>query len=338
MKKESKNLMFATILRRWRLVTPLALAVLAIAVVTGGVFSTGAASAHNPHFHFWGRAYALSQSNTLLPLTACDTGYLPLGGLLPSGLSTGPCFGVYGPAQPGGASTGLFTINHVQFPNLYAIYANDSVVASHGSTKGSVVATADLEGSIDVCITAFLCSNISASLGEFATCPSAVTLNDKDQDHPRIVQAVFFCAEVITEKVTAFCHSHSNGSTQAYIDPASGVTRLVNGAVDEDGSLVFLGGANSNSIGGLGTPNQTFTISGNRFQQFRGVSILVTINELHTFVDGDLGAVSGNAVHLVVSDDDGNIEGDFIIAHAFAAIHCARHLGVEENIPGTVGE
>jgi len=330
-------------LRRWRLVTPLVLAVLAISVVTGGIFGTEAASAHNIHFHFFGRAYALGQFNNVLPLTACDTGYLPLGGLLPAGLSTGPCFGVYGPAQPGGASTGIDTrgvqsSNGAQGP-LYAIYANNSVVAAHGTTSGSVTATADLEGSIDVCITIRLCEEIPLSLGEFATCPGpARASTNPDGFESNAKQAVFFCAEVVTEKGTVHCHAHSNGVTQAYIDPLSGLTRLVNGAVDQDNNLIFLGGANTNSIGGLGTPNQSFTISGNTKREFMRFSILVTLNEQHAFVDGDLGAFSGNAVHLVVSDDNGNIVGDFVIAHVFVAIHCAKHLGLEENIPGLVGE
>jgi hypothetical protein len=70
--------MFAAILRRWHLATPLALAVLAIAAVAGGVLVP--ASAHTAKFHFFARAYALADDSTVLPDTTCDTGFLAITG------------------------------------------------------------------------------------------------------------------------------------------------------------------------------------------------------------------------------------------------------------------
>src|SRR5579864_6159133 len=128
--------MFATILRRWRLVTPLVLAVLAISVVSGGMMMP--ASAHNIKFHFFGRAYALGDFSTDLPDVACDTGFLALTGT--QSLDSGHCFGAAGFGVPGNGVTGT--------GRLLTIFAQSTVVTKHGNLTGSVTSTADVEGNV----------------------------------------------------------------------------------------------------------------------------------------------------------------------------------------------
>src|SRR5712692_7258756 len=125
--------MFATILRRWRLATPLALAVLAIAAVAGGVLMP--ASAHKIKFHFFGRAFALADQSTVLPDTACDTGFIQLVGS--AKIDTGHCFGVDGQGEPGAGITGS--------GRLESIFSESTVESSHGKTKGNVLAKVDME-------------------------------------------------------------------------------------------------------------------------------------------------------------------------------------------------
>ena len=181
--KESISSMFAAILRRWRLVTPLVLAVLAISIVSGGMMMP--ASAHNIKFHFFGRAYALND-NQPIPDTACDTGYLPLTGQ--HDLDTGHCFGAAGPGEPGAAVTGGVTGNPGApgsvFGRMYTIFADDSVVSTHGNTSGKVVSTADLEGGINVCLFQAACEALLTTDGNNSIsrgCQFA-TFNENEQN------------------------------------------------------------------------------------------------------------------------------------------------------------
>ncbi len=319
--------MFATILRRWRLITPLVLAVLAISIVSGGMMMP--ASAHNIKFHFFGRAYAFNDIQPI-PQTACDTGFLPLTGQVD--LDTGHCFGGGGPGQPGQGVTGT--------NRLFALFAEETVVSSHGNTSGKVVSTADLEGSQDVCLTPDDCADIgngttdkgvvhgSSSLGAFTTCPVGSLAQQ--------AQGVLFCAEDIIIQAVASCHRHSNGSTQASVGAV--ITKFVNPAVTEDGRNEFIGDSNGEGGGSFGLPNESFVISGFHSRHHSSLGILVTLNEQLPLVDGDLGAISANAVHIVVTTNSDLVLADFVIGHVFAGIHCAKSLGTDQNVGTLVGD
>jgi len=341
--------MFATILRRWHLVTPLVLAVLAISIVSGGMLMP--ASAHNIKFHFFGRAYAFND-NQPIPDTACDTGFLALHG---GSLDTGGCFGAAGPGQPGAGvtggvqGTGLGTPGST-FGRMFTIYADNTVVSTHGTVSGKVVATANLEGGINVCISQVACNLLFITPGVNSLsrgCQLAVVTFNKAVDVPpqsnngkddaiktKVVAFVptVFCADDVEETAFAFCHRHSDGSTQASVGAA--MPQFNTPAFDEDGQFFYLGDSNGNVSGSVGLVNESFAVSGSR----AGLNILVTLNEQQPFVDGDLGAISATAVHIVVTNNEDFVKADFYIAHVFAGIHCAKNLGTDQNVGQLVGD
>jgi hypothetical protein len=349
--------MFATILRRWRLVTPLALAVLTISVVAGGVVMP--ASAHKAKFHFFGRAFALADDSTVLPDTACDTGFIAKVGS--ASLDTGHCFGVDAQGEPGAAITGS--------GNLESIFSDATVVSSHGNSKGKVLAKVDMEEAAGAhardqqgCqanIAPVGTTNTENSCGGFIVlpdgrctfadtaivvggkvvgtttfpCPAHPTFSllDDSFGNQNAGDAIFW-ADLITVAAEAECHTRLNGTTHASVASA---IELSDAAVREDNRLRFIGP--QGSVGNAGEANTTFTISG--FDTHHGLfirDIVVIINERHVIEDGDAAAVSVNAIHLVGTDDDGRVQFNFILGHAFAGIHCARHLDGQDTltIPG----
>jgi hypothetical protein len=337
--------MFATILRRWRLVTPLALAVLAISVVAGGVLMP--ASAHNAKFHFFGRAFALDDQSTVLPDTACDTGFIQRVGS--AKIDTGHCFGVDGQGEPGAAITGS--------GRLESIFSDATVESSHGNTKGKVLAKVDMEEAagahfrdlqgcqasispVGITRTEFTCGGFIVlpngrctfdGVTSFA-CPAhpAFSLLDDSFGNQNAGDAVFW-ADLITVAAEAECHTRLNGTTHASVASA---VELSDAAVREDNRLRFIGP--QGSVGNAGEANTTFTISGFTIGEHPIRSILVIVNERHVIEDGDAAAISVNAIHLVGTDDDGFVRFNFVLGHAFAGIHCARHLPSEDTlvIPG----
>ncbi len=332
--------MFATILRRWRLVTPLALAVLAISVVAGGVLMP--ASAHNAKFHFFGRAFALDDQSTVLPDTACDTGFIQKVGI--AKIDTGHCFGVDAQGEPGAAITGS--------GRLESIFSDATVESSHGNTKGRVLAKVDMEEAagaharnLQGCQAPIAPNTLGNTEQQTGVCPVVDTNQHLDLllHHPAFsllddsfgtqnVGDAIFWADLITVAALAECHTRLNGTTHASV--ASSI-ELSDAAVREDNRLRFIGP--QGSVGNAGEANTTFTISG--FTTSSGKilrDILVIVNERHVIEDGDAAAVSVNAIHLVGTDDDGFVRFNFVLGHAFAGIHCARHLDGQDTltIPG----
>jgi hypothetical protein len=350
--------MFATILRRWRLVTPLLLAVLSISIVAGDALSTTAASAHNVAFHFFGRAYALNDLQPI-PDTACDTGFLPEIGQVK--LDTGACFGAAGPGQPGVAVTGgvLPGFNPSRLGNagvptdsygrMFAIYADDTVASTHGTLSGRVVAAANVLGGVNVCISQFACDILYTTPGfavlEHGCYPAAklkavdVTTEGRNgQDVHSDVIAVktfvptVFCAQDVEETAFAYCHRRGDGSTQASVGAA--LPYLNTPGFTENGQFFVLGDSNGQNNGSFGLINETFPIS---YFVKSGLDVIVTLNEQHPFVDGDLGGIAATAVHIVATTPTDIVVADFYIAHVFAGIHCASHLGTEQNTTGLFG-
>ena len=325
--------MFATILRRWRLVTPLALAVLAISVVAGGVLMP--ASAHNAKFHFFGRAFALDDQSTVLPDTACDTGFIQRVGS--AKVDTGHCFGVDAQGEPGAAITGS--------GRLESIFSDATVESSHGNTKGRVLAKVDMEEAAGaharnlqgcqapIAPVGLTRTETSCDGTNFVNGPTghpAFSLLDDSFGNQNAGDAIFW-ADLITVAALAECHTRLNGTTHASV--ASSI-ELSDAAVREDNRLRFIGP--QGSVGNAGEANTTFTISGFEINGRMIRSILVIINERHVVEDGDAAAISVNAIHLVGTDDDGFVRFNFVLGHAFAGIHCARHLdgGDTLTIPG----
>ena len=327
--------MFAAILRRWRLVIPLALAVLAIAAVAGGALMP--ASAHTAKFHFFARAYALADDSTVLPDTTCDTGFLAItGGIIET--SSDGHFGCGEPelqGEPGAGITGS--------GRLEAGLEDSKVVGTHSAHKGSVLSIVDIEEATGA--HAVNVGGCAPAVG--IVCPSPLTARQFDEPttiagHPVLTifsdkfgvaatSDVIFWADLIRVFAEAECHTRLNGTTHASV--ASSI-QLSDAAVREDNQLRFIGP--QGSVGNAGEANTTFTISGFEIGGLMIHSILVIINERHVIEDGDAAAVSVNAVHLIGTGDDGFVRFNFILGHAFAGIHCARHLDGQDTltIPG----
>jgi hypothetical protein len=347
--------MFATILRRWRLVTPLALAVLAISVVVGGVLMP--ASAHRIKFHFFGRAYALNDESTVLPDTACDTGFIQLVGS--AKIDTGHCFGVDGQGEPGAGITGS--------GRLESIFSDSTVESTHSSTKGQVLAKVDMEeaaGAHQTNLAGCQAPLVQTEFNLFHTATDGTVVLDAvagscvsqallaadggrieggtPPDHPVLsllddsfgnaqVSDTLVWADLITVAALAECRVHLDGTTTADVKSAIELSDL---AVREDNTLRFIGP--QGSVGNAGQPNLTFTISGFTLGRFILRDIVVIINEQHQFEEGDIAGINVNAIHLIGTDDDGFVRFNFVLGHAFAGIHCARHLPSEDTliIPG----
>ncbi len=326
--------MFAAILRRWHLATPLALAVLAISAVAGGVLVP--ASAHTAKFHFFGRAYALADDSTVLPDTTCDTGFLAITGGSIETASDGH-FGCGEPelqGEPGAGITGS--------GRLEAGLEDSKVVGTHSAHKGSVLSIVDMEeaaGAHQVnpegCIPA-------GPRGPFCGTAQGPDSRQSVAGHPiltifedsfAVAQAsdVVFWGDLIRVFAEAECHTRLNGTTHASV---KATIELSNAAVREDNRLRYIGP--QGSVGNAGEANTTFTISGFTVGRLIIKDIVVIINEQHQIEDGDSAGISANAIHLIGTGDDGFVKFNFILGHAFAGIHCARHLDGQDTltIPG----
>ena len=321
--------MFAAILQRWRLVTPLALAVLAISFVAGGVLVP--ASAHKIKFHFFGRAFALDDESTVLPDTTCDTGFLAItGGSIET--SSDGHFGCGEPelqGEPGAGITGS--------GRLEAGLEDSKVVGTHSAHKGSVLSIVDIEEATGAHqVNTDGCPPIPINPACKPDSPQQVNGHPAltiFSDKFGVAQAsdVVFWGDLIRVFAEAECHTRLNGTTHASV---KATIQLSNAAVREDNTLRFIGP--QGSVGNAGEANTTFTISGFTVGKLIIKDIVVIINEQHQIEDGDSAGISANAIHLIGTDDDGLVKFNFILGHAFAGIHCARHLDGQDTltIPG----
>jgi hypothetical protein len=322
---------------------------LTIMVVANGLVAQ-TASAHNFKFHFFGRAYALGDNSTVVPDTACDTGFIAIRG---GSLDTGHCFGVDGQGEPGAGQTGS--------GRLESIFSDSTVVTSHGHQKGQTLSKVDMEEAagahntnLEGCTAPFNggvpspgfpnASNSSCvydgpaapltgagAPNTFTTCPvfntgRVFSLLDDSFGTAHCSDTLFW-ADLIQVAAVAECHSNLNGSTTADVKSA---IELSDAAVREDNGLHFIGP--QGSVGPAGQANTTFTISGFTVGPFIIRDILVVINEQKQFEEGDLAAIRTAAVHLIGTDDDGFVKFDFVLGWAFAGIHCARHLPSEDTL------
>jgi len=326
--------MFAAILRRWRLATPLALAVLAISVVAGGVLVP--ASAHTAKFHFFARAYALADDSTVIPDTTCDTGFLAITGGSIETTSDGH-FGCGEPelqGEPGAGITGS--------GRLEAGLEDSKVVGTHSAHKGSVLSIVDMEeaaGAHQVnpegCIPAGpggpFCGTAQGPDSPQSVAGHPILTIFEDSFAVAQASDVVFWGDLIRVFAEAECHTRLNGTTHASV---KATIELSNAAVREDNRLRYIGP--QGSVGNAGEANTTFTISGFTVGQLIIKDIVVIINEQHQIEDGDSAGISANAIHLIGTGDDGFVKFNFILGHAFAGIHCARHLDGQDTltIPG----
>jgi len=326
--------MFAAILRRWRLATPLALAVLAIAAVAGGVLMP--ASAHTAKFHFFARAYALADDSTVIPDTTCDTGFLAITGGSIETTSDGH-FGCGEPelqGEPGAGITGS--------GRLEAGLEDSKVVGTHSAHKGSVLSIVDMEeaaGAHQVnpegCIPAGpggpFCGTAQGPDSPQSVAGHPILTIFEDSFAVAQASDVVFWGDLIRVFAEAECHTRLNGTTHASV---KATIELSNAAVREDNRLRYIGP--QGSVGNAGEANTTFTISGFTVGQLIIKDIVVIINEQHQIEDGDSAGISANAIHLIGTGDDGFVKFNFILGHAFAGIHCARHLDGQDTltIPG----
>jgi len=330
--------MFAAILRRWRLVTPLALAVLTISVVAGGALMP--ASAHTVKFHFFARAYALADDSTVIPDTTCDTGYLAITGGTIETESDGHagCGLPEIQGEPGAGITGS--------GRLEAGLEDSKVVGTHSAHKGSVLSIVDIEEAVGA--HARDLQGCPASIAPIAPATSqenpsgACTYGFPAFPHPAFSLAddkfgnqnagdALFWADLIRVFAEAECHTRLNGTTHASVKAS---IEMSDAAVREDNRLRYIGP--QGSVGNAGQANTTFTISGFTAGQLIIRDIVVIINEQHQFEDGDFAGISVNAIHLIGTGDDGLVQFNLILGHAFAGIHCASHLEGQDTltIPG----
>ncbi len=295
--------MFATILRRWRLVTPLALAVLAIAVVASGLVGQ-TASAHNYKFHFFGRAYALADDSTVIPDTACDTGFIAIRG---GSLDTGHCFGVDGQGEPGAGITGS--------GRLESIFSDSTVKTDHGHQKGETVSKVDMEEAagahntnLEGCTAPF---NGGAGSPGFPANSNSSCVYDGPANP--VTGANNFGNKTTVFGCNGFDVTHHIGRVFSLLDDSFGTANCSDTLFWAD--LI-----------------QVFTISGFTVGEFIIRDILVVINEQKQFEEGDIAAIRAAAVHLIGTDDDGFVKFNFVLGFAFAGIHCARHLPSEDTL------
>jgi hypothetical protein len=332
MNKESKNRMFAAILRRWRLVTPLALAVLAVAVVTSGVLAS--ASAHTVHFHFWGRATVLEDNSIVLPDFGCDTG--PQSSLdgTQINFSNSPCIPIFGGVGtsttngqnevgedlfglgPGSPQTGV--VATVQL-------ANASVKTDNTSKEGHTISTTNAYG-----LTIALCNQASGD-------------GDCDGDDNVVDLLTAVQLQVIAEAECELSHNQTHASARATTAEVFNDLFVLEGF-----HTVFVGGVPTTvpvlaHLTPSGAANETFPIFNIVTLQgvlttffgpsFNGpVTEQITVNEQKRFHDGGISWIKVTGVHMIMTNASGTVILNLSVDVNFAAIHCEKHLPNDDAI------
>jgi hypothetical protein len=304
--------MFAAMLRRWRIATPLALVAMSALIVAGAALTP--ASASGLKFHFSGRGIVALDLSRSFPDIVDDTG--PLSRFNPEQRDTG---------HDVLSGTGE---NFIQFG-----FGAATCKSEHNSkgTEGHAICAADAE---------------EISLFGFETgvqCPDSESTqadNGKCTDHGQPASGVddtecqpafgnnngndnflIFCADQVKVIVEAECKLH-NGHGKASVQFHSVVKDLEAISLkDFKPHLVTLIGSD------VDVPQSSFASN-----DFDGNDFLITLDETHIFKDVDIAKISVIGLHIIEEDGDQHIVGDFEVAAAEANIHCAKHLNSDDGI------
>jgi hypothetical protein len=300
-------------MRRWRLVTPLALAVLAIAIMTSGVLAS--ASAHTAKFHFWGQAVVLEDNSIVLPAHACDTG--PLSSLDGTQLNT-----LAGDANFGCITT-LFGLggNHIGTGNnqlgvaMTMVSGQASVVSDNTKKEGHVISTAQVVG-----LSVFLCF----ARGANDDCDGDAFTNANGGTTPDGFGFTFLQNSLFSVKAEAECelvsnHAHAGGRALSPV-----FTDTTNDLQVAEGTGLALLTPN-------GQANQSYPIT-NIVTRGLVFAEQITLNEQTRFHDGGIAWIKDTGIHLIITDAFGTVILNLSVDTVFAAIHCGRHLPSDDAV------
>jgi len=289
--------MFAAILRRWRLVTPLGLVALLSLVISMGVLTTPA-SAHKTHFAFAGDFAGLVDLTVNPAFIECFSGQLES--------DTADINSVV--LQGGGCvQENLDSVDGLSVAHADVVEA--SVKSDHTNHEGHVITDV-----IDFGDTAIFgddpVPNAAAAAG--VAIGDVVTIKDANgkiiqQDGAEVTAGDFVRATAEAECETKKGHSHASVQGASSFDDLD--MEFGNGGVRELHPGPFL----------LGGGSVQFVT-----QDEGGGTLIVIVNESVVNRSDDFASISLNGLHFIEQTPDGHIDANLIMAHAFAQIHCHR--------------
>jgi hypothetical protein len=302
-------------------------AILLACVLLTTLVTISAASANNIHFHYWGRAYVLGDNSTVLPNTLCDTGsILPLSGgnvetslcFLPTTPTTN--FGnsltignlAFDPTQPSGLSncTPALVLSTNMPCTFYQLFlqisgGNASVITQSSEGKASTTAIAKAAGLVLNIYSTTITPPVAP-----ATQPTSTTA---------FVLTVLEASELDSVSV-AECTTHKD--ERPTLNAAAETSAPSNDLrIFENGSL--------HGLTPDGTVDQSVVI--NTTTTFVAASAI--LNEQHVFHLGSVAAIRTNGLHIIATDQNGQVLIDFTVDTTLASIHCAHHLPEFESPP-----
>lgn len=320
--------MFAALLRRWRIVTPVVTALVALSIVVSAFIAP--ASAHTLKFRFSGDAADFINYSTSPAYFDCFSGWLSkVGAEVNSGLTAcvSPGFDV----SPGGPLS----------VSVFADVARWDLAGTNSSTSGRSVSNSEVFGELDGTGDGVVVRLDNTFKCEFrADLIKAGYCTYKEAKDGTVVQE--FSDPVVSsldvnETATAKCVKQGNhGEASAWASVSFDHLKVIDGGVDYESESGDTGTANFDTIANAaGSINQSVqivrsfqlvspeTINGKTQIVTTDFELIVTTNDFHTWVDGNTSAVSGNGLHVILQAEDGQIAADVVLAHAHADIECA---------------
>jgi hypothetical protein len=313
--EERKNHMFTAILRRWRLLTPLALAVLAVAIVTSGVLAS--ASAHSVQFHFWGRATVLEDNSIVLPDWACDTGPQQSLDGTQINFSNNPCIPVFGgvgtTATNGQNEVGSDLTGNPSSPGFVASLqlGQASVKTDSNKKEGHTISQATAYG---------------LSIGQCFPASATDDCDGDDNDSTPIVLLTAVELQVTAEAECKLAHGRVHASARATTFEVFNDLFVLEGFHTTPGGSPILA-----HLTPSGNTNESYpifnvvTLHGTFAEQ-------LTVNEQSRFHDGSIAWIKTTGVHLIMTNASGTVILNLSIDSVFAAIHCGKHLPQDDAI------
>jgi hypothetical protein len=356
--------MFATILRRWRIVTPVVTAMVTLSLVVSAFVAP--ASAHTLKFAFSGDAADFINYSTSPAYFDCFSGWLSKSGAeinsLPLSACVSPGFDVS--PTPGELSVSVF-----------ADVARWDLVGSNSSTGGHTSVNSEVFGENDntsdgaverldnVSTVTFKCDrdNIANGFCTDGKGPNGKPNGSPDQTGLTVTVTLQVFSDPIVSSLdvyeTAYAHCQKNGNhgeAGGHATVSFDHLKIVNSGVSFE-SENFTGGSfdgtpdttgNSanydvvaNAAGAVTDSVQivrSFTYDSpelivvhNKVKLISvpyAFEIIVTTNDNRKWVNGNTAAVTGDGLHVILQTEDGQIASDVVWAHAHADIECGFSL------------